>query len=732
MDMHLAMAAGLCLPLIFVAGYVTASDLPGHSNRLSREKSPYLLQHAHNPVDWYPWVREAFEKSKRENKPILLSIGYSTCHWCHVMEAESFEDPKTAEIMNDHYVAIKVDREERPDIDNLYMSYVMATTGSGGWPMTVFLTPDQKPFYGGTYFPPEDRYGIPGFKTLLTSIADSWKNHHDEIARSADSAAVFLQNHKGGSSGKNGLSEETLFAFFEQHKSSFDPEQGGFGPAPKFPRSHSLSMLLRVWLRSGNGEALAMVKKTLSEMADGGMHDQIGGGFHRYSTDNQWRVPHFEKMLYDQALLSVTYLEAYQATHDERYAQVSRGILDYVLREMTSTEGGFFSAQDADSVDLSDSSRKKEGAFFLWKKSEIDARFPEKEAKIVDYFYGIEEKGNALSDPHGEFSGQNVLYRAQSVEETAAHFQTSVVAVEKILLEANQKLFEIRSARPAPYLDDKILTDWNGLMISAFSLASRVLHEPRYLKAAENAANFVRLNMRDKNRNLFHRYRDGDTAIPANLNDYAFLIDGTLRLYEAGFDEVWMKEAIALTESMIRDFWDEKDGGFFLTASNAETLIARPKEVYDGAVPSGNSMAALDLLRLGRYTSQGRFKEFADKTLKSFSDEINAEPTAYPQMLMALDYALGHSQEIVIAGQANDAVTQSMLKEIYLRFMPNKIIMLHKTGVEGGKMEALAPFLKEQTSPGGKTTVYVCQDYACALPVTDVDGLKLLLDKKGK
>ena len=729
---HFLTASSFCLPFLFLAVIAKADATPHYTNRLAREKSPYLLQHAHNPVDWFPWGNEAFQKSKKENKPILLSIGYSTCHWCHVMETESFEDTETARLMNEHYVSIKVDREERPDIDSIYMSYVTATTGSGGWPMTVFLTPERKPFYGGTYFPPLDRYGIPGFKTLLLSIADSWKNRRGEIAQSAESAVNFLRSPKNSRLTQKELSQETLYAFFERHKSSFDTEWGGFGQAPKFPRSHALSMLLRYWFRSGNGEALAMAEKTLNAMADGGIYDQIGGGFHRYSTDRQWRVPHFEKMLYDQALLTVTYLEAYQVTHQERYARVAREILDYVLREMTAPEGGFFSAQDADSQDPFDSTKKREGAYFVWKKSEIDAIFPEKEAGIVEYFYGIEEKGNALSDPHHEFEGQNVLYRAHPSEETASRFKITADDVGKIILDANQKLLQFRSRRPTPHLDDKVLTDWNGLMISAFSFASRVLDEPRYKKAAENAAKFIDKNLKDKDGRLLHRYRDGEAAISATLNDYAFLAEGYLGLYEATFDERWLKEALALTESMLSLFWDKKEGGFYLTASDAEALIARPKELYDGAVPSGNSVAVRDLFLLDRYTTQSRFREYADKTLKPFAEEIPAEPTSYPETLIALDFALGPSFEIIIAGERDDPSVKSMLKEINLRFIPNKIIMLHEEGPGGKALRALAPFLKDQTTLKGKATAYVCQNYTCSLPVTNVEGLRKLLDKKGK
>jgi len=701
---------------------------PEFTNRLAEEKSPYLLQHAHNPVDWYAWGEQAFDRAISQDKPVILSIGYSTCHWCHVMEAESFEDPQTAQLMNQNFISIKVDREERPDIDSVYMSYVMATTGSGGWPMTVFLTPDKKPFYGGTYFPPQDRYGIPGFKTLLASIAEAWTTRRAEIVESADSAASFLKGQARGDIGRETpLSHETLYTAFERYKASFDAVRGGFGPAPKFPRSHSLSLLLRYWARSGNSQALEMVEKTLLAMADGGMHDQLGGGFHRYSTDAQWRVPHFEKMLYDQALLVLTTLEVYQATGKKIYGDSARKTLDYVLREMTGPEGGFFSAQDADSADPDAPGRKREGAYFVWKKSEIDQALGPN-AELFSFYYGIEAGGNALSDPHGEFTGYNVLYRARSVEETAARFQKTSEETRHVLSAGCETLWKLRSRRPLPHLDDKILTDWNGLMIAAFASAARVLNEPRYGKAAEEAARFIRDRLKDAQGGLLHRYRDGQSAIPGHVNDYAFLAYGYLRLYEATFEALWLAEARGTVEEMLRLFWDADRGGFFLTAINAEALIARPREIYDGAVPSGNSIAALALFLLERFTGERDFKKLGDLVLKAFSTEIAAEPTAYPQMLMALDFALGPSAEIVIADAPGDgAAAEAMLREIYLRFMPNKIIMLHKPGHAGAALEALAPHVKSQAPVAGKTAAYVCRDHACAAPVTDLQRLNKLL-----
>ena len=543
------------------------------TNRLAQEKSPYLLQHAHNPVDWYPWGEEAFAKAKKEDKPVFLSIGYSTCHWCHVMEDESFSNAVTAKVLNEHFISIKVDREERPDIDSVYMSYVMAVTGVGGWPMSVFLTPDKKPFYGGTYFPPQDRYGMPGFPHLLGSIASSWQKERKEIFDSADSAVSFLEKSGEKAAVASKLSEKTLEEAVRRSEANFDPDWGGFGGAPKFPRSHGLSLLLRHWARTKDAASLAIVEKTLTSMAEGGIYDQLGGGFHRYSTDAEWRVPHFEKMLYDQALLARTYLEAYQITHNEFYADIARQILDYVDGRMTGPDGGFYSAEDADSLPAefapaeggsASGGKKREGAYFVWKKIEIEKLLPSQDAEIFSYYYGIEPSGNALSDPHKEFTDQNVLHVTRSVEQTAAHLKKDTGAVSSSLEASRNKLLQVRAKRPAPYLDDKILTDWNGLMLSSFAFAARVLDEPRYAAAAVKTGRFLRKELTGKKGELLHRYRGGSAGIEANANDYAFLIYGYLALYEATFDAEWLAEAKMLSDDMIRKFWDVRGGGFFL------------------------------------------------------------------------------------------------------------------------------------------------------------------------
>ena len=688
---------------------VSAETMPSHTNRLGKEKSPYLLQHAHNPVDWYPWGEEAFAKAKKEDKPVFLSIGYSTCHWCHVMEDESFSDPATAKILNENFVSIKVDREERPDIDSVYMSYVMAVTGSGGWPMNVFLTGDKKPFYGGTYFPPQDRYGMPGFPNLLQSIAGSWKTEKKEITESADSAVNFL-GKAAQPAAPSPLSAKELGEAYRRSEANFDETWGGFGGAPKFPRSHALSMILRHWARTKDKRALEVVEKTLKAMARGGMYDQLGGGFHRYSTDAQWRVPHFEKMLYDQALLARTYLEAYQATHDEFYAGIARQILDYVAARMTGPEGGFYSAEDADSVDPQNPAKKREGAYFVWKKSEIEKLLPAADAEAFCRYYGVEDAGNALSDTHKEFVEQNVLHVVPTEPAPAS------------LERSKKKLLEVRAKRPAPYLDDKILTDWNGLMLSSFAFASRVLDEKKYADVAQKTGRFILKELTGRNGELLHRYREGSAGIEANANDYAFLIYGYLALYEADFDAAWLQEAKKLADGLLEKFWDKENGGFFLTAEGAERLFTRPKELYDGAVPSANSVAALDLALLGRYTGDKKYETYAQRTLDVFSGALAGDPSNYPQMLIALDFILGPTREIVLAGDPKDAEMRSMLHVIFSRYLPAKIVML-----KGGGSEAVAPFLKDMNAVSGKSTAYVCRDHACQLPVTDAKALEKLL-----
>ncbi|MCH7505594.1 thioredoxin domain-containing protein, partial [PVC group bacterium] len=602
-----------------------------YTNRLINEKSPYLLQHAHNPVDWYPWGDEAFEKAKKENKPVFISVGYSTCHWCHVMEEESFSNPEIAKIMNDNFVSIKVDREERPDVDNYYMSAVQAMTGSGGWPMSVFLTPEGKPFYGGTYFPPDDRWGRPGFATILNTMADKWKNDRENLLESAQDMSSRLQALVSRStSSKTKISEEILEKGFRSFVTQFDSRYGGFG-VPKFPRSHTLSFLLRYWQRVKDAKALEMVEKTLQAMARGGIYDHIGGGFHRYSTDAKWRVPHFEKMLYDQAIIAKAYLEAYQVTGNESYADMARDIFDYVLRDMTDVQGGFYSAEDADSsVVLDDNkvaAKKREGAFYVWSKDEIKKYLEPVKAKIFSYHYGVESGGNVARDPFGEFKKKNILYVVSNVEKTALEFKKSQKEIQSILEESKAILFDIRAKRPRPYLDDKVLTDWNGLMISSLAYGARVLENKRYEIAARKAADFILKEMKRSDGRLLHRWREGDAGIPGFLEDYAFFTNGLYDLYEATFDTRYLKEAKYLSEEMIRLFADKTSGGFYFTSHDTKENFGRTKEIYDGATPSGNSVAALALLRVGRLTVSQNLEDQAYKTLEAFSGSLAQSPS---------------------------------------------------------------------------------------------------------
>ncbi|MBI4598178.1 MAG: thioredoxin domain-containing protein [Candidatus Omnitrophica bacterium] len=688
-------------------------------NRLIREKSPYLLQHAYNPVDWYPWGEEAFAKAAREDKPIFLSVGYSTCYWCHVMEQESFENPEVATVMNDTVVAIKVDREERPDIDAIYMTAVQAMTGSGGWPMSVFLTPEGKPFWGGTYIPPEERFGRPGFTTILSSISDAWKIKRAEILQSSQSLTQAIQ-----ASAQADPSASVTRAVIEraatQLAQQYDPAHGGFGSAPKFPRSHSLSFLLRVWSHHHDPATLEMVETTLKAMARGGIHDQLGGGFHRYSTDEQWLVPHFEKMLYDQALLARTYLEAYQVTGKAQYADTARDIFEYVLRDMrdratigvakevpraaghaADATGAFHSAEDAGEVG-------KEGDYYVWTPQEIDAALSPEDAALVKRFYGV--------TPGGNFEhGTTILSIVAPIERVPA------------LKAARGKLLAVRNERQRPHRDDKILTDWNGLMIGALAYGARVLDEPRYAQAARETASFLVERLQENGR-LLHRYRDGEASIPAFLDDYAFLSWGLLDLYEATFETRWLAEAKRLTQEMTRLFWDDKAGGFFFSGDQNERLIAQTKELYDGALPSGNSVAALVLVRLGQLTMDKELQRHAEWLLQAFAGQVSQAPHAFPQLLIAMDVWLGPSQEIVIAGDPASADTQQMLRAVYGRFLPRAVLAVHPVGGAAHAVEALVPFIKAQNPLQGKATAYVCENDVCNLPTTELSTLIKFLE----
>ena len=703
----------------------------GYTNRLIKQKSPYLLMHAHNPVDWYPWGEEAFAKARREQKPIFLSVGYYTCHWCHVMERESFSDPGIAEIMNRSFVSIKVDREERPDVDRIYMAFVEATTGSGGWPMSVFLIPDRKPFFGGTYFPKEDSYGRPGFRTVLLRAAEAWQKDRERILRSADQVTQELQKLVNVAAGDpSQLRPAVLDKTYQQIKANYDPANAGFGGAPKFPRPVVLSFLFRYSARTDQKDALEMGLATLRAMARGGIHDHIGGGFHRYATDAVWHVPHFEKMLYDQAQLAVAYLEAFQITHDPAFAETARDILDFVLREMRSPEGGFYSALDADSQIEFGKPQRGEGAFYSWEAKQIENVLGPAAAAVFDFYYGVVPGGNLppKQDFQGEFKGKNILIVCHSLAETARQFGKSEAEVRGLLEAGQQKLFAERSRRPRPPLDDKVLTAWNGLMISALARAAQVLEEPRYLDAATSAAEMVRAKLYDpKAEILKRRYRDGEVAVGGFLDDYGFFIQGLLDLYEASFDVRWLSWAARLQEVQDQLFWDDKSGGYFSTRGTDPSLLMQTRDDYDGAEPSPNSVAAMNLLRLAQITDRPAWTEKARKTFGAFAQRLQTLPEALPQMVSALDFSLSTPKQVIIAGQNNAADTRALLRLVHERFLPNKILLL-ADGAQGQKqLSQWLPFVAGVARKQGRATAYICENYVCKLPTSDPQVVARLL-----
>ena len=699
-------------------------------NHLISEKSPYLQQHAHNPVGWFPWDEEAFEKARREDKPIFLSIGYSTCHWCHVMERESFESEEIAGVLNREFVPIKVDREERPDVDRIYMTFVQATTGSGGWPMSVFLTPELKPFFGGTYFAPDNRYGRPAFKTILERLAEAWKSDRARIDASSSEILDQLRRHsEDGSSHAGLLDQGILDSAYHYFRRTFDKTHGGFGESPKFPRPVVLNFLLRYYHRTRNAEALDMSLETLRKMAEGGMNDQLGGGFHRYSVDERWFVPHFEKMLYDQAQLAISYLEAYQISHDPFYAAIARSVFEYVLRDLTSPEGGFYSAEDADSViDPANPKVKGEGAFYVWSSNEIEALLDPRAAQIFGHRYGVAADGNVRNDPHGEFEGKNILYVHHSIAETAQSFKLSEETIRSLLATAAERLLEARSKRVRPDLDDKVLTSWNALMISAFAKGAQVLEEPRYLAAAQRSANFILERMYNPSTGvLLRRYRDGDAAVEGFLDDYAFFIAALLDLYEADFNAGRLDTAIALADKMRELFEDPQDGGFFSTATGDSSLVMRIKDDYDGAEPSGNAIALLDLLRLAHITNRDGYRDAAGKTLRSLSGRIAGQSPAVPQMLVALDYSLAPKRQVILVGSPGDDLTRGFLGKLRSRFLPDTITLLVDSDASRGKLAEFIPAIREMNELDGRPAAYVCREYTCQLPTSDVSKFDELL-----
>ncbi|MGH9711815.1 MAG: thioredoxin domain-containing protein [Candidatus Acidiferrales bacterium] len=699
-----------------------------YTNRLIHAKSPYLLLHAHNPVDWYPWGTEAFEKARKENKPIFLSIGYFTCHWCHVMERESYSDPSVATILNQSFVSIKVDREERPDIDRLYIAYVEATTGSAGWPLNVLLTPDRKPFFGGTYFTPEQ------LKSLLRQVADAWSQQHDSIVQTAGHAAQQLvQIVSQQPSGTGELRAAILDQAYKRITSTYDAANGGFGGAPKFPRPVALCFLLRYYARTGQRESLDITLNTLRAMERGGIHDQLGGGFHRYSTGVNWLVPHFEKMLYDQAQLAITYTEAYQITHDRFYADTTRNILDFTLREMQQPRGGFASAEDADSRITSGKPETGEGVFYVWTANEIRSLMGNQDGERFGYAYGVESGGNipARQDIRGELKGKNVLYEAHSTEETARKFGLTAEQTAEKLTAGRKALFEARSRRPQPPLDDKIVTAWNGMMISALARASQALDEPRYLERAQATAKFLEMHLYDpKTGKLWRSYRAGSPSVDGFLDDYTDLIAGLVDLYQAGFDVHWLTWAVSLQEKQDQLFGDPKEGGFFDVAASDPSLLSRTREAYDGAEPSPNSTAAMNLLRIAQFTDRAEWRERGEKTLSAFAGRLQSDPDAVPALASALDFRLAQTKQIVIAGSPGAPDTRALLRIVNDRFLPNKILLLADGGPGQEQLARWLPFVSGVKPKQGRATAYICENYVCQLPTSDPQVVTRLLDGK--
>jgi uncharacterized protein YyaL (SSP411 family) len=674
-------------------------------NHLQHESSPYLLQHVANPVEWYPWGAEALERAKRENRPIFLSIGYAACHWCHVMAHESFEDDATAAIMNRYFINIKVDREERPDLDAIYMTAVQALTGHGGWPMSVWLTPEGEPFYGGTYYPPEPRYQMPAFRQVLQNIADTWATRESDVRKSAQSIAGQLQSGFALDNQKS-LAPDLLRRALQQLSTSFDGQRGGFGDAPKFPPSMTIEFLLRVYLREGDAFALHMAELTLEKMAHGGLYDQLGGGFARYSTDAKWLVPHFEKMLYDNALLARAYLHAWQVTGKPLYRRIVEETLDWVLRDLTHVDGGFYSSYDADS-------EGEEGLFYIWQKAEIDAILGQ-DAPLFNAIYGVTEQGN--------WELSNVLNVLQTVDDFAAEMGVDSAEIRTKLTAAKQKLLAVRNTRIWPGLDDKVLTAWNGLMLAAFAEAGAALNRADYTTAAVRNAEFLHATLRRENGRLLRTWKAGSAAkYNAYLEDYAYLADGLLALYQNTFDEKWFDWAQESAEIMLMHFTDEENGGFYDTSDDHEALLHRPKQIQDNATPSANAMAARVLLLLNLYTGEGRYVDVAQVMIASLADVMGQYPTGFAHWLCNATLLLGEPQEIAIVGEAESEQVQALLDVVRNQFRPNVVVAVG--------LNSTIPLLEDRSQLDARATAYVCRNFVCKLPVNSADALRNLLDK---
>jgi uncharacterized protein YyaL (SSP411 family) len=692
-------------------------------NKLAAEQSPYLLQHAANPVDWYPWGEDAFARARREDKPIFLSIGYSTCHWCHVMERESFESPEIAAILNEKFISIKVDREERPDVDRVYMTFVQATTGSGGWPMSVWLTPDLAPFYGGTYYPPSAQWGRPGFREVLLEIARAWKDERANVVASSQRITERLQEFAGTEhepAARVLPGEDALASTLKQFAHTFDHRRGGFGDAPKFPRPSELLFLLREHARTGDEAARDMVLLTLRAMALGGMRDHIGGGFHRYSVDGDWRVPHFEKMLYDQAQLVLAYLESAQVSGDVFYAQIAEDTLQYVARDLTDPDGGFYSAEDADSA-AGDHPHKSEGAFYIWGLDEIRAALGE-DSRAFELRYGILADGNAPFDPQNEFTGKNLLYTARGIVEIAKEIGQEPQQIAEALMRARVELFGRRGTRPRPHLDDKVLTGWNGLMIAAFARGARVTN-PRYADNARRAAAFIQAAMWDRERRvLLRRYRRGHAAIDGYAEDYAYLIFGLLELFAVKGEAAWLEWAIELQRRQDELFWDDASGGWFSTTGQDRHVLIRMKEDYDGAEPSPSAVGALNLLTLARLTSEATYRDRAQEVFRAFGSKLLAHGRTLPMMAAALSASLVAPEQIVVVGPDSDD-TGALWQAAHRSYRPFTQVFRVEPGEAQAALGRLLPWAASMAMKDGKPAAYVCRNFTCDVPTTDPEML---------
>jgi uncharacterized protein YyaL (SSP411 family) len=683
---------------------------PEHINRLIHETSPYLLQHAHNPVDWYPWGEEAFQKARGENKPVLLSIGYSACHWCHVMERESFENEKIAALMNELFVNIKVDREERPDLDEIYMNAVQMLTGRGGWPMTVFLTPEGKPFYGGTYFPPEDRYGVPGFPKILIGVANAYREKPQDVEQSVNQILAALQRMSKSKETQQPFSSEIIAQSAQQLAQAYDPKYGGFGKAPKFPNVGVYELFLRHYRHSKNERYLEMVAHTLRQMADGGIYDQLGGGFHRYSVDEKWLVPHFEKMLYDNAQLVRIYAQVYCATKDPFFKRVVDESVSYLIREMLDPNGGFYSTQDADS-------EGEEGKFFVWTPAEINRILGEEAGEIFCRIYDVSE--------HGNFEEKNILHPILTLEQASKLFKREQTEIERLVIQAKKQLFHEREKRIKPFRDEKVLTSWNGLMLSGLAEAIKISQNATYVEAADRTLKFFFREM-FRNGSLLHTYKDGKAKLFGYLDDHAFFAAGLLDLYEATLERAHFENARKVADTMIREFWDEQDGAFFYTGKSHEELIARSKPVFDGSIPSGNAVATQLLLRLYHYTGEEHYLAKAETILRTYYDAMASQPFGFAHMLAALDFYLEKPKEIVLVGNPEDQRTKGFLTNIHSSYLPNLTLQL--AGPDQ-PLETISPLLAGKTQIDGTPTAYVCQNFTCSRPVTTWEDLKPLLEQ---